>query len=444
MTHDVMPTGSTPDRETKKTTPNITQPLDGSTLPREFDSSLDSNKNPQLGKVENLEGDNQMDPAVLAQIKALLAQQGLDVVGRNPPAPATETPHWDRPEEVPGEESERTPFWTRRRKIGGAVIAGVSLLTAGVIAGARAFGGDSAVATPQTLPSASAPVTPGPQPSSVETSTPTPSASETEVAPTPSTVKPVGKDAKTGQTYLSETEGSDLNALKLSTRQKAVDWGNLLTIIDPDQGTLYNSSNPRDSEASVFNQKDNRELYESNPMYIAYNNSEKNAETSVEEYLDDASGQDLLDCYISAKAVVMGQLANPSDPSDNTLNVPLAENMLNGIFYDPNSKAAKAMRAELQTSGQAKFFNGDDRLSPDSTSKRVLTHDFGKGQVPYIAVNYSDQDGDHYLIFTAVKTEFEGNDVIDPKTEKEYTIIKPLVVAAGDGTVDLTGHLNNL
>ena len=346
------------------------------------------------------------------------------------------------------DKTKETPFWTRRKKVGTAIGAAATLLLTGAAVGvARALGNNSPAPTTQPIPSVSAPVNPTTQPSSVETSSPSPSATETETAPTTLAVKPVGKDAEKGSALFENTDAEDLNNSKLATRQVAVDWENLAIQLDPTQSVLYASGNPHDNRASAskpFDTKNGAELFTFNPGYIATTGEHESIdEKAIEAYLMDTSGQQLLDSYVSAQAVVWGQLKNPSDPNDNSLDTDKSKKSIPGLFYNPNSKEAKALANEIDKSGQAKFFTSEDRLgNVDSKSKRLLTYDVGDKRVPYVVVNYDTDNGKKHIIMTAVGTEFEGNDILDPTVSRDYKIIKPLVLEAGDGYADLEGHLN--
>lgn len=277
--------------------------------------------------------------------------------------------------------------------------------------------------------------------------TPTPSASDTpRPSPTETGTDPETTPAKSADMVMAETDlngkNSRFNTLELTDRQRAIDWMLIRLVTEAPQsgplisGTRYNGKPVRTFAPDVWQRKD---LLDYSPVAIAINPDSKERDNR------EVSAPEILNQLAFAEAAAWGQLQDPPSPA---LDQNRAANMVSGLFYDPNSAAARDMREQLQRSRDIKLFgpesyahNNDINGEPSD----LLNHTFDKyGNLDYRVINYNIGKGDQYVIVTPVETEFTG---IDPEGSGKIVttkITKWLILKRGPGTENTLGRLTHL
>lgn len=444
VTHD-----GTPDRDTK----NVTQPLDGSTLPRDYDTDLD---NPYLGHQGKLDAD--FDAGIIDR----QTYREITVLNANLAAPDAQISA-DHPESItdnsaseentkvsadtqtqadvlPSETESPTTRLSRRD----AIIGGLGFASA-VVFGKLDYD-DTQKSTRHTTTNTST----VPNNNTVGVSTSSPKAtpkqsaqppiekpSPSENAPDQPTESIAGKDARAGQAYFETADVQDFNRLSIKARMQAVNYrGYNMLYVDNNEANLFTSLNKRDPNQTGQPFAGDKELYDFDAYFMATN--------GVKNDINHVTAQDLLDQYVLNEALVWGQLKDPKDTSSNELDHDKADKMMSALYYNPNGTDAKALANQIDGTKDAKFFNSNDRLIPISMSKENYEHDFGAGYgwLEYKAINYRDDNGEHYVILTPVTEKFEGPTPTDKTEVKTVKVTRWLAVRQGDGRVDITGHLN--
>lgn len=380
----------------------------------------------------------EVTPELFAQFQAFLAQQAAQSEGTDAVTPETPTQESTPTSEVTLTETQthtEAPEKDQGKGFSRKAIALTLSIVAGVAAtvwGATAFANRSSSGP---IATASAPANPTPAPTTTETQQPTPS----ETATTPE-----GTSQMEMAQELLGSENAEFNAMPLSLRQRAVD-GRYNDIVSAftDETLSYPyiaGMSPYTEGVGKFAAPEGKDLFDFNPVNIASLVNGGEAPDNAQ-----ASAQDILNQLTFARAAAWGQVETPMT---RQLDQNTAANMVSGYFYDPKSRGAQDMIAELERSKTIKIFGPESYTKPDHvTNSSVLrTHTFdGLGNLPYKVINYNLGDGKLYKIVTPVTTEFTGPDPRGVKGDiVTLSITKWLVLQEGTGTEDINGRLKHI
>lgn len=452
---EVRPDSSIPDRETKTTTPKITQPLDGSTLPREYGTSVDRNTNPYLGNQDKLDADfdaGVIDRETYRQITKMNAAYVAPAaeVGSDHPESVTSVPSWDSTPASPialspearenmkqKSEKEPRPPMPRRKFFG---------ILGGAVAAAAGVGTVAYVANRPKQQVTTTPVDDESSDTNTSPSAPT----------TPEAQKTLESDQDAADKLIARdhTDFIDPEQTSRKDQQLAVDGVMAKEMLGGAETDPYIQL--------TFDKETGETIADKSPLAAAAKRAMDNKQrvANGQEPLERPTPQDILDDLGGAQAIldqvlfqynnVFGQIVSADDREHLDQNK--GANMISGLYYDPKGPEAKWLKETLvdnQTSidhygTKYRWIVQDDEGK--GASDRVRTHDFyGNGeQLPYIVINFKNESKDtRHVVLTPVETTFTGQDPYGGLNDlMTFEITKWLIVAEGDGMENIDGKLS--